>query len=221
MKHDYSKIKYLAFSAEDEYSGIRFQDIIINLENDSIEKGYLTLGKSDDPYKSTYNLNQYPKNDIKFQELLKNNNGVIVLTAKISNNTGSYYLLDNNYNRIYECIGYVPHLMDYYNFFPGYGDYIRLTIKEDKTLDVLEENKKRHKTSYNYDDDWKLIMQNESSSEELISDAENNYLLGFSDGLSLNIANKIENIIVKYIPKIVSEIISVLNNINNKTGGVN
>ena len=36
-KYDYSKIKYLQFSAESEFEGIRFQDIIINLETDRIE----------------------------------------------------------------------------------------------------------------------------------------------------------------------------------------
>lgn len=208
---DYSKIKYLKFSAEDEYEGIRFQNIIIDLASDRIESGYLTLGEAGDPFKSTYNLNDNPENYTKFKELLNTNDNILHLFAKVVD-SGEYYLLDEKFNELYKCIGYVPHLMDYYSVRPCYGDYIRLNIKENKILEIPEENKKRSKISYNYDEDWLPISQSFDSEDVPSRD----YIEGWVDGFaSFKIAAG--DLIEEFVPKIVAEVISVLGNINNKT----
>jgi len=206
-KYNYSKIKYLQFSVESEFEGIKFQDIIINLETDRIEGGYLTLGETDDPFKETYNLNECPENYEKFKELLKPN---FVLCAKITNG-GEYFLLDEKCNKIYECIGHIPRLMDFYNIRPSEGVYFYLCIKENKLLRVSEENKKKGKVLYNSDDDWNLLSSNIN-----LPEMSQDYIDGWNDGF-MSLEAAMEDLLTEYIPKIVSEVITVLGNINNKT----
>ena len=105
------------------------------------------------------------------------------------------------FNKIYKCIGYVPHLMDYYSVQPCYGDYIRLNIKENKILEIPEENKKRSKISYNYDEDWVSISQSFDSEDVPSRD----YIEGWVDGFaSFKIAAS--DLIEEFVPKIVAEV---------------
>ena len=48
---------------------------------------------------------------------------------------GYYALLDENENILYELVGYVPDIVDYFNNQKGYGDYIDLDIEYDEELE--------------------------------------------------------------------------------------
>ncbi len=161
MNKDYSKVKYLVFSADDPFT-MSFKDIVINLESNKIVNGILTLGEDCDPYKESYRLNPCQEYIDKLRPIA-NKNGILDLFAKVVD-TGTYYLCDENIEELYVYPGYVPKLMDYYNTSPGFGDYIEISINLNNEFELAH---KDYTNIFNYleeeAEDWKPVNKQEKN----------------------------------------------------------
>ena len=150
MEKDFSRVKYLKFTACDPWEA-EFHDVVINLEDDIIVSGIIKIGEENED-RTTIIVN---KNG--WENLEKSDYSIF---AKVVDE-GSYYLLDNDMKPVYECHGYVPSLMDYYNCEPGYGDCIDIKIVD--TNKSLLFHHPEHKIKYNDHDDWTLIITDDNN----------------------------------------------------------
>ena len=187
MEKDFSTIRYLKFTACDPWEA-EFCDVVIDLENDTIVSGTIKIGEENED-KRTIIVN---KNG--WENLEKSNYSIF---AKVVDE-GSYYLLDNDMKPVYECHGYVPSLMDYYNCEPGYGDYIDIKIVDTKKSLLFHQSE--HKTKYNDHDEWTLIMKDDNNK---------NYVNGMKD--AYNSIRKIINNNANAEDSI-TEILNLINN---------
>lgn len=144
MEKDFTRVKYLKFSAIDPEEA-EFCDIVINLETDKIESGMIKIGEQGDDKIIVNGLN-------KWGNLV---NPEYSIYANVGNN-GSYYLLDEKLNPLYEHYGSVPNLMKYYNEHPILDNCIDIKIVD------LEKSLLAHdikpKISYNNPDEWHPVM---------------------------------------------------------------
>jgi len=144
---DFSNIHYLRFSAQDPYEA-EFYDVVIDLTTDCIISGIIKIGEYDSKSpRLTINASKG------FDNLVNSNHSIF---AKVVD-SGTYQLLDDKMNAIYEHEGYVPKLMDYYNNNEGFGDYIDLTV------DNLETGHLKHnvrtKIDFNDPDEWTEVNE--------------------------------------------------------------
>ena len=148
---DFGEVRYLKFSAKDEF-GPEFINVIIDLTTDKIFSGNININDSDSSDSDCDSPRFIINGRNKAGNIIKSHYNVF---AKVVD-SGEYYLLDKEFHPIFKCLGYVPHLMDYYNNEPGYGDYIDLTFIE------LDRGKLKHsnmsKIYFNNDDDWQEII---------------------------------------------------------------
>ena len=144
MEKDFSRVKYLKFSAIDPEEA-EFCDIVINLETDKIESGMIKIGEEGDDKVIVNGLN-------KWGNLV---NPEYSIYAAVGNN-GSYYLLDEKLNPLYEHHGNVPKLMKYYNEHSILDNCIDIKIV-DLEKSLLAHNDK-HKINFNDPDDWHPVM---------------------------------------------------------------
>lgn len=158
---DFSKVKYLKFSADD-YQEMNFTDVVIDLLNDTLVSGIMTFGGIDDSDKTMVDIN------VNIKDIVNYNYSIF---AKVVD-SGDYYLLDENMNVLYESHGYVPKLMDYYNLSEGFGDYIELLI------DDIDRKHLKHadssKVNFNNENEWTEVDTTETSC--------NLYHKGLNDG---------------------------------------
>lgn len=159
MEKDFTKVRYLKFSAEDTFECV-FYDVIIDLVDDRLVSGIIKFGE-EGQYDTTINIEK------NLEDLVNHEYSIF---AKVVD-SGMYWLLDENFNALFKSEGYVPKLMDYYNGEEGFGDYIDLYIDDIKT------GKLRHhdgvKIAYNRVDDWEEIEQ--------IEKTPNLYVKGMND----------------------------------------
>ena len=144
MEKDFTRVKYLKFSAIDPEEA-EFCDIVINLETDKIETGMIKIGEEGDDKIIVNGKN-------KWGNLV---NPEYSIYANVSNN-GSYYILDKKLNPLYEHYGSVPNLMKYYNKHPILDNCIDIKIV-DLEKSLLAHNIKP-KISFNNPDDWTPVM---------------------------------------------------------------
>lgn len=144
MEKDFTRVKYLKFSAIDPEEA-EFCDIVINLETDKIESGMIKIGEDGDDKVIVNGKN-------KWGNLV---NPEYSIYANVGNN-GSYYLLDEKLNPLYEHYGSVPKLMKYYNEHPILDNCIDIKIV-DLEKSLLAHNIKP-KISFNNPDDWKPVI---------------------------------------------------------------
>ena len=148
---DFSDIRYLKFSAKDEF-GPEFIDVIIDLTTDKVIDGTIKMNESDSSDSSDDDRPRFIINGRnKAGNLIRQNYDVF---AKVVD-SGEYYLLNKEFTPIFKSWGYVPKLMDYYNNEPGYGDYIDWTFME------LDRGKLKHsnrsKIDFNKEEEWENI----------------------------------------------------------------
>lgn len=144
MEKDFSRVKYLKFSAIDPEEA-EFCDIVINLETDKIESGMIKIGEEGDDKVIVNGLN-------KWGNLV---NPEYSIYAAVGNN-GSYYLLDEKLNPLYEHHGNVPKLMKYYNEHSILDNCIDIKIVDlEKSLLA---HAIKHKINFNDPDDWQPVM---------------------------------------------------------------
>lgn len=144
---DFSKVRYLKFSADDPYE-CTFKDVIIDLVEDKMIYGFITIGSIEDgderiTFDVEHNLSELQHGD-KFS-----------IFAKVVD-SGVYYLLDENMNEVFISEGYVPRLMDYYNVERGFGDYIELKFDDINTGKLWHQE--QNKISYNDEDEWNEVQ---------------------------------------------------------------
>ena len=143
--NDFTNVRYLKFSAQDPWEA-EFYNVVIDLVTDRIIDGIIKIGEEGE--KCVIVNGKRAKYDFI--------NPDYSIFAKVVD-TGSYYLLDENMNVIFESHGYVPKLMDYYNTEPGFGDCIDIKIEN------LENGKLCHKNTskinYNNPDDWTPVCK--------------------------------------------------------------
>lgn len=186
MEKDFTNVRYLKFSAIDDYEA-EFIDVVIDLVTDCIISGVIKIGEEDED-RLTINV---PK------DLDKLPNAEYSIFAKVVD-TGSYYLLDEDKNVLFKSVDYyVPSLMDYYNGEPGFGDCIDLYIEDIKTGKLKHHGS--NKISYNNHDDWKEV-----------DEAENLYHKGMMDAFNI-----IYKILTSHDDYKVTNAINVINNFKN------
>lgn len=141
---NFSQVKYLKFSAHDPWE-CNFIDVVIDLTTNQLVSGKLEIGDWED---SEHLLKIDISKDSDMKKLSEVNN---IIFGKVVD-TGSYYLLDENKNILFQCDKwYVPSLMDYYNIEPGYGDCIYFKVTDIRSLIKTEQ---KDIWDFNQEDDW-------------------------------------------------------------------
>lgn len=141
---DFSQVKYLKFSAHDPWE-CNFIDVVIDLTTNQLVSGRLEIGDWEDP-EGLLKIDISKDSDMKKLSEVKN-----IIFGKVVD-TGSYYLLDENNNVLFQCDKwYVPSLLDYYNVDRGYGDCIYFKVNGIRSLVKSDQ---KNIWDFNQEDDW-------------------------------------------------------------------
>lgn len=200
---DFSNVRYLKFSANDDWCA-EFKDVVIDLVTNCFVDGVIIMRLEG---KDEYVIDLANDTSSNLDCLNTFADGLEIF-AKVCD-TGKYYLLDENMNVIFKSENdYVPALMNYYNREEGYGDYIYLLVTN-TNIGRLDNNG-NPKINYNRDDDWEKVECNES--QNTCDDCQNLYEKGMRDAFSIvrSIINENSNNMA------VANILNVIRRFENK-----